>query len=152
MAQTRSLQTKEALLKSFSKRLKDDIKSMLENFGEIVKLAKVEEEGQVSRMTQCEEEQFEMLVRAANMVRAGESLMKLVASLKEYLILNDVKSLNDAISNRTSALATVQRDSDKKLMVIRDEMATDLYDLEEDYYSSLYKSIDAQSSQTEAKK
>ncbi|XP_065566198.1 mediator of RNA polymerase II transcription subunit 22-like isoform X2 [Artemia franciscana] len=151
MAQTRSLQTKEALLKSFSKRLKDDIKSMLENF-EIVKLAKVEEEGQVSRMTQCEEEQFEMLVRAANMVRAGESLMKLVASLKEYLILNDVKSLNDAISNRTSALATVQRDSDKKLMVIRDEMATDLYDLEEDYYSSLYKSIDAQSSQTEAKK
>ncbi|XP_065566199.1 mediator of RNA polymerase II transcription subunit 22-like isoform X3 [Artemia franciscana] len=136
MAQTRSLQTKEALLKSFK----------------IVKLAKVEEEGQVSRMTQCEEEQFEMLVRAANMVRAGESLMKLVASLKEYLILNDVKSLNDAISNRTSALATVQRDSDKKLMVIRDEMATDLYDLEEDYYSSLYKSIDAQSSQTEAKK
>ncbi|XP_065566200.1 mediator of RNA polymerase II transcription subunit 22-like isoform X4 [Artemia franciscana] len=122
------------------------------NWIEIVKLAKVEEEGQVSRMTQCEEEQFEMLVRAANMVRAGESLMKLVASLKEYLILNDVKSLNDAISNRTSALATVQRDSDKKLMVIRDEMATDLYDLEEDYYSSLYKSIDAQSSQTEAKK
>ena len=78
--------------------------------------------------------------------------MKLVASLKEYLILNDFKSLNDAISNRTSSLATVQRDIDKKLMVIRDEMAADLYDLEEDYYSSLYKSIDAQSSQTEAKK
>ena len=37
-------------------------------FKEIIKLAKVEEENQVSRMTQCEEEHFEMLVRASNIV------------------------------------------------------------------------------------
>lgn len=33
-----------------------------------MKLARVEEESQVSRMTQCEEDHFEMLVRAANIV------------------------------------------------------------------------------------
>lgn len=35
---------------------------------EIMKLARVEEETQVSRMTQCEEDHFEMLVRASNIV------------------------------------------------------------------------------------
>ena len=48
-----------------------DIKtySLLDNiWPEIVKLSKVEEESQVSRTTQCEEDHFEMLVRAANIV------------------------------------------------------------------------------------
>ena len=34
-------QSKEALLKSYQKRLKDDIKSMIEHFTEIIKLGKV---------------------------------------------------------------------------------------------------------------
>ncbi len=61
--------SKDALLKSYRKRLKEDITAMLSNFSEIVKLCKVEEESQVSRATQCEEDAFEMQVRAANMVR-----------------------------------------------------------------------------------
>ena len=43
MAQTRGLsQSKEALLKSYTKRLKDDVKSILDNFTEIVKSSKVQ--------------------------------------------------------------------------------------------------------------
>lgn len=43
MAQTRGLsQAKEALLKSYTKRLKDDIKSILDNFTEIIKSSKVQ--------------------------------------------------------------------------------------------------------------
>ena len=34
-------QTKEALLKSYQKRLKDDVKSMVDNYVEIIKLGKV---------------------------------------------------------------------------------------------------------------
>ena len=34
-------QSKEALLKSYTLRLKDDVKSMLDNFTEIIKLARV---------------------------------------------------------------------------------------------------------------
>jgi mediator of RNA polymerase II transcription subunit 22 len=42
MAQTRGLsQSKEALLKSYQKRLKDDVKSILDNFTEIIKSSKV---------------------------------------------------------------------------------------------------------------
>ena len=34
-------QSKEALLKSYTMRLKDDIKAMLDNFTEVIKLARV---------------------------------------------------------------------------------------------------------------
>lgn len=60
--------SKDALLKSYQKRLKEDVTSLAANFQEIVKLCKVEEESQISRATQCEEDAFEMQVRAANMV------------------------------------------------------------------------------------
>jgi hypothetical protein len=42
---------------------------MLFLVAEIIKLAKIEGEGQVSRATQADEDHFEMTVRAANMVK-----------------------------------------------------------------------------------
>lgn len=126
MAGLRALpQSKEALLKSYRTRLKDDVKSMLENFEgkyliqiyiltefhtlqliltmllEIVKLAKGDHDTQLSRMAQCEQDTYEMHVRAANIVRAGESLMKLVSDIKQYLILNDFPSVNEAIAQNS---------------------------------------------------
>ncbi|CAH3170426.1 unnamed protein product [Porites evermanni] len=93
-------QSKETLLKSYTKRLKDDVKSILDNFTEIVKSSKVESETQVSRLTQSTQDQYEVNVRAANIVRAGESLQKLVSDMKEFLILNDFPSVNTSITER----------------------------------------------------
>ncbi|XP_054271739.1 mediator of RNA polymerase II transcription subunit 22 [Macrosteles quadrilineatus] len=141
MSASRSLpQSKEALLKSYTSRLKDDVKSMLENFEEIVKLSKGENETQLQRMTQCEQDTYEMHVRAANIVRAGESLMKLVSDIKQYLILNDFPSVNEAITQNSKLFRTKQAEADQKLTILRDDMAADLYDLEEEYYTSVYKS------------
>ncbi|XP_015244674.1 mediator of RNA polymerase II transcription subunit 22 isoform X2 [Cyprinodon tularosa] len=140
MANQRVLpQSKETLLQNYNKRLKDDIKSIMDNFTEIVKTAKIEEETQVSRPTQAEQDHYEMHVRAANIVRAGESLMKLVSDLKQFLILNDFPSVNDAISQQNQQLRALQDECDKKLTSLRDEIAVDLYELEEEYYSSRYK-------------
>ncbi|KAK7164667.1 hypothetical protein R3I94_003148 [Phoxinus phoxinus] len=129
-------QSKESLLQNYNKRLKDDIRSILDNFTEIIKTAKVEDETQVFRATQAEQDHYEMHVRAANIVRAGESLMKLVSDLKQFLILNDFPSVNEAISLRNQQLRTLQEECDKKLISLRDEIAIDLYELEEEYYSS----------------
>lgn len=52
-------------------------------------------------MTQCEQDTYEMHVRASNIVRAGESLMKLVSDIKQYLILNDFPSVNEAITQNS---------------------------------------------------
>lgn len=72
-------------------------------------------------------------------MRAGESLMKLVSDIKQYLILNDFHSVNDAICSSSQLYRNTQLDRDTKLMAVRDDMAADLYDLEEEYYTSMYK-------------
>ncbi|XP_020926831.1 mediator of RNA polymerase II transcription subunit 22 isoform X3 [Sus scrofa] len=110
MAQQRALpQSKETLLQSYNKRLKDDVKSIMDNFTEIIKTAKV---------------------------RAGESLMKLVSDLKQFLILNDFPSVNEAVDQRNQQLRALQEECDRKLIALRDEVSIDLYELEEEYYSS----------------
>uniref|UniRef100_A0A671FJH1 Mediator of RNA polymerase II transcription subunit 22 n=1 Tax=Rhinolophus ferrumequinum TaxID=59479 RepID=A0A671FJH1_RHIFE len=99
----------------------------------------IEDETQVSRATQGEQDNYEMHVRAANIVRAGESLMKLVSDLKQFLILNDFPSVNEAIDQRNQQLRALQEECDRKLITLRDEISIDLYELEEEYYSSRYK-------------
>nr|XP_031531706.1 mediator of RNA polymerase II transcription subunit 22 isoform X2 [Vicugna pacos] len=96
----------------------------------------IEDETQVSRATQGEQDNYEMHVRAANIVRAGESLMKLVSDLKQFLILNDFPSVNEAIDQRNQQLRALQEECDRKLVALRDEVSIDLYELEEEYYSS----------------
>ncbi|XP_014673162.1 PREDICTED: mediator of RNA polymerase II transcription subunit 22-like [Priapulus caudatus] len=139
-SQQRTLpQSKDALLKSYQKRLKDDVCSILANFTEIIKLAKTEEDTQVARATHVEQDHHEMSVRAANVVRAGESLLKLVSDLKQFLILNDFPSVNEAITHNTNLFRMMMNDCDSKLMNIRDDMAAYLYELEEDYYTCPFK-------------
>lgn len=65
--------------------------------------------------------------------------MKLVSDIKQYLILNDFHSVNEAITANSQLFRSTQVDCDKKLTTLRDEMALDLYDLEEEYYTSIYK-------------
>lgn len=141
MSQTKVLpQSKEALLKSYNKHLKDDIKSMVDNFTEIVKLAILsEDDGGSLRPLYMTQDQNEMQVRAANIVRASESLMKLISDIKQFLILNDFPSVNEAISQKTNMCRALQKNIDSKLSALRDDIAAELYDLEEEYYSSVYK-------------
>lgn len=63
-------------------------------------------------------------------VRAGESLMKLVADVKQYLILNDFPSVNDAIVQQSHLFKQKQAECDRRLMNLRDDISGDLFDLE----------------------
>ena len=72
-------------------------------------------------------------------VRAGESLMKLVSDIKQFLILNDFPSVNEAIVQNTNIYRHMQAECDSKLLQLRDDMANDLFELEEEYYASLHK-------------
>ncbi|CAB3223069.1 unnamed protein product [Arctia plantaginis] len=90
-------------------------------------------------MTQIEQDTFEMQVRAAYIVRAGESLIKLVSDIKQYLILNDFSSVNEAITQNSKLFRTKQQECDQKIMSLRDDIAADLYDLEDEYFTSIFK-------------
>ena len=65
--------------------------------------------------------------------------MKLVSDLKQFLILNDFPSVNEAIDQRNQQLRALQEECDRKLVTLRDEVSIDLYELEEEYYSSRYR-------------
>jgi len=65
--------------------------------------------------------------------------MKLFSDIKQFLILNDFRAVNEAILQNTTSWRQQQNIMDNKLLNLRDDMATDLYELEEEYYSSVYK-------------
>lgn len=65
--------------------------------------------------------------------------MKFVSDLKQFMILNDFPSVNDSILKNTKNCKSQQQDLDNKLTSLRDEMAMDLFELEDEYYSSAYK-------------
>eukprot|EP00118_Oscarella_pearsei_P009029 m.49510 g.49510 ORF g.49510 m.49510 type:complete len:157 (+) comp33997_c0_seq1:18-488(+) len=141
---TVSSATRGNQLKAFQKKLKDGIKSMLDNFTEIVKSSHVEEDSsRVLDITDGAQNRYEMSVRAANIVRAGESLLKLVADLKEYLVLNDFPSLNDSITQRRAEIQQIEVETNTKLAALRDDLTAQLKQLEETYYSFLSLGGDA---------
>lgn len=65
--------------------------------------------------------------------------MKLISDIKQYLILNDFPSVNEAIAHNSKMFLNLQQDCDRKLTSLRDDLAIDLYELEDEYYSSMYK-------------
>lgn len=132
-------QSKEAQLKSYQKRLKDDIKSMFDNFGEIFKLIRIDDEPVLGRASQAEQDRLEIEVRSANMVKSSESLMKLVSEIKQFLILNDFAQVNESIRASVDYNNKLQTKIDSHIISIRDEMICELFDLEEEYYTSVYK-------------
>ena len=72
-------------------------------------------------------------------VRAGESLMKLVSDMKEFLILNDFPSVNNRISERSATLQEMITQTDQQLLTLKQDLASSLFELEQSYYSSSYR-------------
>ena len=62
-----------------------------------------------------------------------------MSDLKQYQILNDFPSVNEAIERNTKLFKDLQQENDRKLMTLRDDISSELYELEEEYYSSIYK-------------
>lgn len=62
-----------------------------------------------------------------------------MSDIKQYLILNDFYTVNEAITQSSQLYRTTQQDRDSKLLNLRDDIAIDLYDLEEEYYTSAHK-------------
>ena len=123
-------------LQSYSKRLQDDLNAMLENFSEIIKAAKVEENAQVNKVTQSFYDTYQMQVRAANIVRAGESLLKLVSELKTFVILNDFPSINQHIKDENESVMETTKMLERHFLKLKEEFSVALYDLEAEKYAS----------------
>lgn len=127
------------LLKSYRSRLQEDVRTMSENFNEIVKSAKVttDEKQLIQKELQGHFDVCQMKVRAANIVRAAESLQKLISDLKTFVILNDFPSINEQLNHQTAVMRSMGDLLVQKLIDMRDQFAGALVDLENDYYNSI---------------
>jgi len=65
--------------------------------------------------------------------------MKLVSDIKQFLILNDFMQVNEAIKTQNSRYRHTQNNFDMQLFALKDDMMVDLFELEEEYYSSQYR-------------
>ena len=72
-------------------------------------------------------------------VRAGESLMKLIADIKEFLILNDFPAVTTSLQKRAQLLKSIETETKKKLFEMRQHIDDDLKVLEREYYLSKNK-------------
>lgn len=124
---------------AFHKQAKDNLQSILDNFLAIVNLMRVDElqhtqvREQLPRLLTNTTDDFEMRVRAHNMVRAFESLLKLVSDLKDQAVLYDFRAINDAIKAQRQRFKNQQSDLDTKLIGLRDRLALEMIKFEDEY-------------------
>ncbi|GAV63289.1 Med22 domain-containing protein [Cephalotus follicularis] len=117
--------------KSLMQRVETDIGNIVDNFNHLVNVARVNDPP-----VRNSQEAFMMEMRAARMVQAADSLLKLVAELKQTAIFSGFASLNDHVEQRTAEFNQLAEKSDGILARIGEEAAASLKELESHYYSS----------------
>ena len=151
-------------LANLRNRLSESCKALLLNYAEVVRLgrpdleaASVSGPNSSSRLapgTSAELEQLEASARAANMVRACEALKALVSDVKVALVLGDFAWLAEANNTANRELGDRRRHTEVRLIfvllfssfnyidllqtelnMVRQEMATLLYELEEELFT-----------------
>jgi len=130
-------QTTQSLLKEYQKRLREDIKSIKENFQEIIIAAKFEEKSQLGRTTAALYDKTQIQVRAAKIVHAGENLLKLISDLKTFLVIHDFPAINDTIKRRNDDLSKQCKEMRENLLKVREDLGEQLIPGEDEFYSSL---------------
>ncbi|GAB4846166.1 Mediator of RNA polymerase II transcription subunit 22a [Ancistrocladus abbreviatus] len=83
--------------KALLQRVETDVSNLVDNFAVLVNAARVNDPP-----VRNSQEAFMMEVRAARMVLAADSLLKLVSELKQTAIFSGFASLNDHVEQRTA--------------------------------------------------
>ncbi|XP_065176464.1 mediator of RNA polymerase II transcription subunit 22-like [Sycon ciliatum] len=112
-------------------RLREAIKSLLDNFTAILKSAKIEDESQIADNVSAEHSEQQMQVRASNMVRASEALLRLTGDIKECLILNDLPALHQQHTEYQARLDAMDKLTQETMQKVRNLLASDLQMLQE---------------------
>jgi mediator of RNA polymerase II transcription subunit 22 len=131
--------TQNLILKSYEKKVKEDIGSVYDNLTEILKLVKSDDENGLAKMTQNELDTYQIEIRTSNIIKATESLTKIVSDLKDLVILNDFKSINSQITSQCVYFKQREDEIDKTLTSFKDNLIPMVNELQQEYYSSNYK-------------
>jgi mediator of RNA polymerase II transcription subunit 22 len=131
--------TQNPILKSYEKKVKEDVGSVYENLSEILKLVKSDDENGLAKMSQNELDTYQIEIRTSNIIKATESLTKIVSDLKDLVILNDFKSINSQITSQCTYFKQREDEIDKHLTMFKDNMFPLVSELQQEYYTSNFK-------------
>ncbi|PKU84212.1 mediator of RNA polymerase II transcription subunit 22a-like isoform X2 [Dendrobium catenatum] len=120
--------------KSLLQRVDTDIANIVDNFGLLVNVARVND-----LPVRNAQEAFQMETRASRMVQAADSLLKLVSELKQTAIFSGFESLNENVERRIAEFNQLEESSDRLLQRIGEQAAVSLNELETHYYSSVQR-------------
>ncbi|TKR81162.1 hypothetical protein L596_015086 [Steinernema carpocapsae] len=131
----RAMATKALTIQEYKRRLRDNIRSLNENFVRILESAKVTSDESAlkntsGRMTEYYTVKNEMVTRAALMVRAADELTKLNSDLKDLLILCDFNFLGYAIENAEDKCQLKIQEGTQKWNNVRVEVNKMINDIE----------------------
>ncbi|KAK9099914.1 hypothetical protein Scep_023351 [Stephania cephalantha] len=126
--------------KNLLQRADTEISNLLENFGLMVNVARVNDPP-----VRNSQESFMMEMRAAKMVQAADSLLKLVSELKQTAIFSNFASLNEHVEQCTIEFNLLAEKTNRMLAEIGEEAAASLKELESHYYSSMQRTIQSES-------
>ncbi|KAF9606253.1 hypothetical protein IFM89_024074 [Coptis chinensis] len=120
--------------KNLLQRVDNDINNIVDNFSYLVNVARVNDP-----RVRNSQEAFMMEMRAARMVQAADTLLKLVSELKQTAIFSGFASLNEHVEQRTIEFNQQAERTDRMLARIGEEAAASLKELESHYYSSIQR-------------
>ncbi|OVA11082.1 Mediator complex [Macleaya cordata] len=120
--------------KTLLQRVDTDITNIVDNFSLLVNVARVNDPP-----VRNSQEAFMMEMRAARMVQAADSVLKLVSELKQTAIFSGLASLNEHVEQRTVEFNQQAEKTERLLARIGEEAAGSLKELESHYYSSVQR-------------
>lgn len=117
--------------KTMLQKVDADIGNVVDNFTFLVNVARVNDPP-----VRNSQEAFMMEMRAARMVQAADTLLKLVSELKQTAIFSAFASLNDHVEQRIEEFNQQAEKTESTIARIGEEAAASLKELESHYYSS----------------
>lgn len=81
-----------------------------------------------------------MQVRAANMARAAEAMLKLISDVKQFLILNDFAFVNETLATTSAECREIRKLHDDRLSAVKEDATAFLLEVEQEYYNSILRS------------
>ncbi|XP_062016016.1 mediator of RNA polymerase II transcription subunit 22a-like [Rosa rugosa] len=117
--------------KKWLESVETDIANIVDHFSYLVNVSRVNEPP-----VRNSQEAFMMEMRAARMVQASDSLLKLVSDLKQTALFSGFAYLNDHVEERMAEFDKQAEKTDRMLARIGEEAAASLKELEAHYYSS----------------
>ncbi|XP_026662661.1 mediator of RNA polymerase II transcription subunit 22a [Phoenix dactylifera] len=120
--------------KALLQRVDTDVANIVDNFSLLINVARVNDPP-----IRNSQEAFQMEMRAARMVQAADSLLKLVSELEQTAIFSGFASLNENVDRRIEVFNQLEGSTERLLEKIGEEAAASLKELETHYYSSVLR-------------